>query len=195
MDAKKSLVAALEEFIKVGDVNKLPKDEREAVVRFELDAVAFFNGFTSWIAARKPSSELPADASEFQTFLSMIAQLVKMSEYVITDEVLKVNANTHIRNHDKYKVCHFCKCEVSDSKANQRHKMTYSKKTKVKTEAFYIVCYDCLRYVKSMRNLRTVIKSALRLSQAEVCEWVDGLEVDRQRVTAVFERLKMMDPK
>jgi hypothetical protein len=189
-----TLIKTLEDFVRAGDVNKLPPAERETVVKFELESIAFFNDFATWIASREPSFNPSENTTEFRVFLSMIAHLVKMSEYVITDEVLKVNSNTHIRNHDKYKTCYFCKCEVSDNKASQRYKMVYSKKTKVKTEAFFIVCYDCLRYVKSMHNLRSVIKSLQRVAPEDVGDWVAALEVDKQRVTAVLDRLKAMDP-
>jgi hypothetical protein len=190
--ASESLVAALEEFCRVKDINKITDPKmRDAVVKYELEMVAFFEDYRGWIAARDPHSGITAPAPAFLVFLSMLASLTKMSEYVITDTPLSVKSNSKIRNHDKYGTCNFCARDVSDSPNNQRIKMIYSKKTKVKTEAFHIVCGDCLKFVKALHNVRNAIKGILIGDPEDVEDAVNKLEDDKRLIERVFDTLKV----
>jgi hypothetical protein len=192
MTSAEFLMGALEEFVSVKDIDKIvDAKKRDAVVKYELEMVAFFEDYRGWIAARDPKSGITAPAPPFLVFLSMIASLTKMSEYIITDSPLSVKLNPKLRNRDKYGVCHFCAREVSDSPNSQRIKMIYSKKTKVKTEAFHIVCRDCLRFVKALYNVRNAIKGILRCSLAGVEYAVNQLEDDKRLIESVFYTLKV----
>ena len=198
MDPERTaLVEAMAAYCKVKDIDKVPPPQRDLVVEYEKEAVAFFNGYTAWMTARKPPLAINGSSDSFLGFLSRIANLTKMCEYVITDSPMNIAANTHIRNHDRYKACHFCMCEVSNSPATQRHKMVYSKKTKVQTEAFYVVCQDCLRYVKAMHNLRNVINFVVDAASSsgldsDVELALDTLDANHDLAERVFDILKVM---
>jgi hypothetical protein len=191
------LLAALEEYAKVRDVAKMTEEQRELAINFEDDMMTFINTHIGWMNDQQPKVILPAeldDTPPHLVHLTIVASLAKMSEYLLHDLPLNITGNTHIRKVDDYSTCHFCRSEVSDSPTSQRYKLKYSKKEKVKSDLFYVVCGQCLRFVKAVRNLKfsmtCIQRCETHASAPSVREMVQQLDDDREFVDAAFQRLK-----
>ena len=191
------MIAALEEYAKVRDVAKMTEEQREIAIKYEEDIITFINNHIGWMNDLQPKVILPAeidDAPPHVLHLTIVASLAKMSEYLLQDLPLNITGNTHIRKIGDYSTCHFCRLEVSDSPSNQRYKLKYSKKEKVKSDLFYVVCGQCLRFVKAVRNLKFSMTCIQRCeshaSAPSVSEMVQQLDEDREFVEAAFLRLR-----